>query len=55
MAASVARKDKFVHSDANEFTIVTRVAPHLGHPGPLQLSLAVGLFVEQGEGLPAGG
>lgn len=52
MAASVARKDRFVHS---EFTIVTRAAPHLGHPGPLQLTLAVGLLVEQGEGLPAGG
>lgn len=28
---------------------------HLGLPGPLQLSLAVGLFVVQGQRLPTGG
>lgn len=32
-----------------------RRSPHLSYPGPLQLPLGVGLLVEQGEGLPAGG
>lgn len=35
--------------------MVTRTEPHLGHPGPLQLSLAVRLLVEEGECLSAGG
>lgn len=48
-------KAKLVHSDSNEFIIATRVEPHLGHPGPLQLWLAVGLFIKQGERFSAGG
>lgn len=32
----------------------TSVASHLSYPGPLQLSLAVSLFVEQGERFSAG-
>lgn len=45
----------YIEGDTTASITLTSVVPHLRHPGPLQLPLAVGLFVEQGKCFPAGG